>query len=233
MVKKDRDGGQMSKRTKTEFIIIHCSASKKDTSAATIASWHLNRGFKKGGYHKLFFDDGRVIRFSEEKGNLDIGRGQDEVGAHCKNWNSVSIGYCWIGGCEGQLNISEAQFEAMINECKKDMGKYGIPTDKVLGHRETGANKLCPIIDMDIFRATLMGEVYDEKVDIWEPDESVFTDLNGDHWAYDELVWAVQEAKLFEGIDSSVGTIIEPDRQVTRAELAIMFKRFDKYLKGI
>ena len=80
------------------LIIIHCSAVKPDqmSSAAQIDTWHRQRGFHLGiGYHY-------VVR---RNGEIEPGRPEYMVGAHCLNHNAHSIGVCYEGhahrGTEG------------------------------------------------------------------------------------------------------------------------------------
>ena len=75
------------------LIIIHCSAVKPDqmSSAAQIDTWHRQRGFHLGiGYHY-------VIR---RNGEIEPGRPEYMVGAHCQNHNAHSIGVCYEGGLD-------------------------------------------------------------------------------------------------------------------------------------
>ena len=67
------------------LIIIHCSAVRPDqtSSAAQIDTWHRQRGFHLGiGYHY-------VIR---RNGEIEQGRPEYMVGAHCQNHNAHSTG---------------------------------------------------------------------------------------------------------------------------------------------
>ena len=70
------------------LIVIHCSAvtPNQKSSAAQIDTWHRDRGWKFGiGYHY-------VIR---RNGEIEPGRPEWMVGAHCVNHNSHSIGVCY------------------------------------------------------------------------------------------------------------------------------------------
>ena len=78
---------------KISLIIIHCSAVRPDqmSSAAQIDSWHRDRGFHLGiGYHY-------VVR---RNGEIEPGRPEYMVGAHCLHHNSHSIGVCYEGGLD-------------------------------------------------------------------------------------------------------------------------------------
>ena len=73
-------------RKKTDYIFIHCSATKPsmDTDAKEIDRWHRARGFLKIGYHFVIKRDG----------TKEIGRELMESGAHVKSYNHKSIGIC-------------------------------------------------------------------------------------------------------------------------------------------
>ena len=69
---------------KIKEIIIHCSATKegRNFTVADIDRWHRERGMRCIGYHFVIYRDG----------SIHVGRAIEEVGAHCKGHNSVSIG---------------------------------------------------------------------------------------------------------------------------------------------
>lgn len=77
------------------YIIIHCTASpdNMDVGVKEITEWHKQRKDARGrrwrtiGYHF-------VIR---RNGKVEIGRPEDEVGAHCAGENRHSIGVCLVG----------------------------------------------------------------------------------------------------------------------------------------
>lgn len=75
---------------KIKEIIIHCSATKegRNFTVADIDRWHRERGMRCIGYHFVIYRDG----------SIHVGRAIEEVGAHCKGHNSISIGICYIGG---------------------------------------------------------------------------------------------------------------------------------------
>ena len=85
----------MNRRKSTTMIIIHCSATREgqDIKAKTIKQWHLRRGFADIGYHYIIDLDGTIEK----------GRDESLVGAHCVGKNAISIGVCYIGGCDKNL----------------------------------------------------------------------------------------------------------------------------------
>ena len=78
-------------RKSTMYIVIHCSQTKPsmDIGAKEIDRWHRERGWLKIGYHKVI----------TRKGEVQNGRGIDEIGAHVRDHNHHSIGICLVGGC--------------------------------------------------------------------------------------------------------------------------------------
>ena len=77
-------------------IILHCSATPegRDIDAATIKDWHVNgNGWSDIGYHYVIKLDG----------DIETGRQLDKVGAHCKGHNKDSIGICYIGGMDKNM----------------------------------------------------------------------------------------------------------------------------------
>lgn len=122
-------------------IILHCSATKEgqDFRAKDIDAWHKQRGFKGIGYHYVIDLDGAV----------EMGRPEDEIGAHCLNHNAHSIGICYIGGLDANAKPkdtrTDAQREALIKLVKELKAKY--PGATVHGHNEF-SNKACPCFDV-------------------------------------------------------------------------------------
>jgi len=121
-----------------DTIIIHCSATPegRDVSADDIRSWHKARGWRDIGYHFVVNIDGF----------LQMGRPIEQIGAHAKGYNRKSIGICYIGGTDADLNakdtLNEKQREtiqALIIDLKRSY-----PTiTKLIGHNEVSA-KTCP-----------------------------------------------------------------------------------------
>lgn len=128
-------------RTRTDFLVVHCSASPPKTfvDASVIDRWHRQRGFKCIGYHKVILRDGTV----------QDGRPLDQIGAHVEGWNSVSLGICLVGGVSDkdgvtpENNFTEAQFASLEVLLKELQEKY--PKAKIQGHRDfPKVAKACP-----------------------------------------------------------------------------------------
>lgn len=120
-------------------IIIHCSATPegRDIDAATIKDWHVNGNkWSDIGYHYVIKLDGTI----------ESGRPLDIAGAHVKGHNADSIGICYIGGADADMNPKDT-----LNECQEESMRELIFSlrmvwDKHLtlhGHNEY-ASKACP-----------------------------------------------------------------------------------------
>lgn len=125
---------------KIDKIIVHCSATPegRDISAATIDEWHKERGWSGIGYHFVVKLDG----------SIEYGRMVDEIGAHCKGQNSTSIGICYIGGVDSDMNAKDTRTNkqiATLLELIRILKKMH-PGVEVFGHRDF-SSKECPSFD--------------------------------------------------------------------------------------
>ncbi len=116
-------------------IVIHCSATleNKAFNAVAIDAMHKARGFNRIGYHYVVLLDGTV----------EVGRKEEEIGAHAQGYNKESIGICYIGGIGahpitgkigGKDTRTQMQKDAMANLVRKLKLKY--PKARVMGHRD-------------------------------------------------------------------------------------------------
>ena len=128
-----------SKRTIKE-IIVHCTATPegRNETVESIRAMHKTRGFADIGYHYLIYIDGSIHN----------GRDVNIIGAHCVNHNSYSIGVCYVGGCDKNLNAkdtrTDAQKKALVDLLKQLRVLY--PNAKIYGHRNFSSKK-CPSFD--------------------------------------------------------------------------------------
>jgi len=146
-------------RLRTNFIVVHCSASPptSDLSASAIRAIHVNeRKFSDIGYHY-------VIR---RNGDLEAGRPENQVGAHVQGFNNVSIGICLVGGINArgaaENNFTEEQFFSLHVLLEKLQERY--PQASIVGHRDLSPDKdgdgvvekhewlkSCPCFDVAMF----------------------------------------------------------------------------------
>ena len=133
-------------RKETKEIIVHCAATKPrmDIGASDIDRWHRERGWLKIGYHFVIKRDGTV----------ETGRELEEVGAHAKGHNAISVGICMVGGLsednEPETNFTADQWSSLENLVDDLTEKY--PDAKVIGHNDI-SSKACPTFNV--------GEWYD------------------------------------------------------------------------
>lgn len=121
------------------LIVIHCTASRNGRVKPIneIRADHLARGFNNVGYHYVIQPDGHV----------DLGRDEEQPGAHAKGHNAHSIGVCLVGGLGGPDKhnpglYTEAAWEALRITVQVLMDRY--PAAAVVGHRD-----LSPDLDGD------------------------------------------------------------------------------------
>lgn len=122
-------------------IIIHCSATPEGRAVTvdTMRNWHKQRGFSDIGYHYVIGLDGSVYN----------GRNVELSGAHCLGHNRNSIGICYVGGCDKNMNPKDtrtaAQEAALVKLIRSLKVRY--PSATVHGHNEFAA-KACPSFDV-------------------------------------------------------------------------------------
>ena len=123
------------------LIVIHSSAVRPDqtSSVAQINTWHRERGFHLGvGYHY-------VIR---RNGEIEPGRPEWMVGAHCVNHNAHSIGVCYEGGLDirGQpADTRTAEQKAAMRRLLEDLHRR-YPRAVIVGHHDLNPLKAYPCI---------------------------------------------------------------------------------------
>lgn len=124
-------------------IIVHCTATPEglDYTVNQIRQWHKQRGFKDIGYHYVIYRDGSIHK----------GRPENQVGAHCKGHNNISLGVCYVGGLskDGKTpkdTRTEAQKKSLIELLTSLKKKY--PNAKIYPHYKF-ANKACPCFNAE------------------------------------------------------------------------------------
>ena len=135
----------LKKRSKTKYIVVHCSATvnSPDFDWKTIDRMHRQRSWICIGYHYVIRTDGTI----------EEGRPMDSIGAHVKGYNDESIGICLIGGVDNKGNpidnFTKAQKDSLFKLCQwLQTEVYTDENPQVLGHRDLGANKACPCFDV-------------------------------------------------------------------------------------
>lgn len=123
------------------LIIIHCSATRegKPYTVADIDRWHRDRGMKGIGYHFVVYLDGTV----------HSGRPLEQVGAHCKGHNNLSVGVCYIGGlaADGKTPKDTRTIEQRQGLIRLLHQLHILfPKAIIRGHRDF-APKACPCFD--------------------------------------------------------------------------------------
>ena len=124
------------------LIVVHCSAVRPDqqSSAAQIDTWHRRQGWKLGiGYHYVVRRDGQI----------ETGRPEYMVGAHCQNHNSHSIGVCYEGGLDIRGQPADTRTEAQKEALRRLLTtlKERYPRAIIVGHRNLNPLKACPCFD--------------------------------------------------------------------------------------
>ena len=144
--------GKLTKRRKTRYIILHCTAENNDATIEEIHNYHQKSKRWIGvGYNFLIRKDGSIYE----------GRPEECIGAHATNWNSFSIGIAYTGGVKSDGKTPSdtrtiEQKEAMYNLCYYLMGKYHIDLEHILGHYQITVPKpnmkACPSFKIEDFR---------------------------------------------------------------------------------
>lgn len=120
---------EQTKRSRTEYIIIHHSAGD-DESVEEIHESHKNFGWIGIGYNY----------YIRKSGDIWKGRDEDTIAAHTEKYNSVSCGVCLAGNFEREQPTA-AQLQSLQELLMQLRLKY--PNAKIVGHRDLNATA-CP-----------------------------------------------------------------------------------------
>lgn len=133
----------MQPRKKTDYIIIHCAATRpnQEVTIADVDRWHRKRSFFMVGYHYFIRRDGMI----------ETGRELDQTGAHAKGYNHLSVAICLAGGVDDDLqtenNFLQPQWDS-LKEILVEL-KELYPEAAIIGHRDLpGVTKDCPSFDV-------------------------------------------------------------------------------------
>jgi len=149
-----------------KYIILHTSDSNFG-NVGMIRDWHLARKMTDIGYHYVvlngFWDRNEYVtgkRNTSTNGKIDVGRSENEIGAHAYGYNGKSIGVCMVGK-NGKYTAE--QMEASISLLASLVKKYSVPVAKVIGHYETWSGKAqgktCPVLDMHKVREQVVEQL--------------------------------------------------------------------------
>ena len=123
-------------------LVIHHSASPRETTYEQVEGWHLEKGWDAIGYHYLI--DGEA--------KAHVGRPIVYQGAHAKGANRDSIGICVTGDNtrDGLWwdRVQKLELTLLVGALRR-----AFPGIEVMGHREVpGAATLCPGVDVSWLR---------------------------------------------------------------------------------
>lgn len=124
----------MAKLIGVDWIVVHCSDTPngRDHTAAEICQWHRDKGWSQIGYHD-------VIR---PGGILEMGREEDNPGAHVRGYNSRSVGICLIG----RDRFDEHQMNMLYSRVLTYKTRWHEAS--VVGHTDLDPSKTCPNFDV-------------------------------------------------------------------------------------
>ncbi len=128
-------------------IVIHHSATDTGTPEA-FARYHVEKqGWPGCSYHYVITKAGLVYKCQEASA----------ITYHAAGANKDSLGVCMVGNFDN-YDPPLVQLRACMELCISLCHAYGIPGERVIGHREVpGTTKSCPgkRIDMHRFRGLL------------------------------------------------------------------------------
>jgi N-acetylmuramoyl-L-alanine amidase len=111
-------------------IVIHHSASAITTTPNEIRSWHISRGFSGIGYHYVIYNNGTKWVGSQA-------RDEKYTGAHCKGFNTGTLGICVCGNYEN-IQVQESAYKLLVAQLVNWCKKYKIKPDNIFGYRDKG-----------------------------------------------------------------------------------------------
>jgi N-acetylmuramoyl-L-alanine amidase len=107
-------------------LVVHHSASPRATTTRDIIEgWHLQRGFRSIGYHKVIEGDGAI----------KDGRSEEQMGAHTRGANANSLGICVVGNFEHEEPTQE-QISSLISVLDTWCKKHKLTGRDIYGHGE-------------------------------------------------------------------------------------------------
>lgn len=213
-----RNFSSRGKNPKILYLVIHDTGN---TAAGANALNHRNyvgTNSRKASAH-YFVDDHSIVQFvGDSFAAHAVGDGHGRYGI--TNQNSLNAEMCI--NSDGNYNKT---YKNTVELTKNLMKKFNIPIDRVVRHYDA-SKKNCPgHMSRLSWKAWWQFKEDIKKPIEWEIDLSKDSEFGGkkmkdyeEHWAK-ESIEAVKEAGIMVG--DSEGNF-HPDRQVTRAELAVV-----------
>ncbi|PAB57032.1 N-acetylmuramoyl-L-alanine amidase [Anaeromicrobium sediminis] len=128
---------KLKKLNKPSMIVIH-HAAHASANVLDVHRWHKQNGWSGIGYHFYIGKDGQIHK----------GRPENSIGAHCKDYNKVSLGICLQGNFQLE-EVNKIQLDALIGLCQCLCDKYSISTIK--GHGELKSTS-CPGLNFPLMK---------------------------------------------------------------------------------
>lgn len=133
-------------RTKTDGIVLHHTGVTKDQTIQQIHNYHIGKGWIGIGYNFLVYKNGEVYK----------GRGLEYVGAHCKGYNTHTVGICAVGDFENEL-MTQEQKQSIVKLISDIFSQYPNKIEFIKGHKEFAATdcpgKNYPIDEIKVLKA--------------------------------------------------------------------------------
>ena len=201
------------------YLVIHDTGNTAAGANALNHKNYVGTNSRKASAH-YFVDDHSIVQFvgdSKAAGAVGDGRGRYGI----TNQNSLNVEMCI--NSDGNYTMT---YKNTVELTKNLMKKFNIPIDRVVRHYDA-SKKNCPgHMSKNNWRAWWQFKTDILKPMEWEIDLSKDSEFGGkkmtkdyeEHWAK-ESIEAVKKAGIMVG--DSEGNF-HPDRQVTRAELAIV-----------
>ncbi|HCP17661.1 MAG: N-acetylmuramoyl-L-alanine amidase [Candidatus Puniceispirillum sp. TMED52] len=115
------------------YLVVHCSDTEDDLTAADIHAMHLGFGWHGIGYHAVIVKDGTI----------EQGRPPYWQGAHVYGHNTESLGVCLIG----RHDFTREQMDALDTLLREWRARY--PNAQICGHCDFPETaKTCPNFDV-------------------------------------------------------------------------------------
>ncbi|WP_066018383.1 N-acetylmuramoyl-L-alanine amidase [Endozoicomonas atrinae] len=140
----------MTPRMETNYIVIHCSATRADQGVTTedIRHWHtVDNGWSDIGYHWIIERDGAIKH----------GRHSQAQGAHVRGHNHESVGVCMIGGIDenGDPEDNFTSEQWLMLEMLIETLELRYPEAEVVGHYFFTPYKTCPNFIVEDWRESI------------------------------------------------------------------------------